>query len=122
MYASLRSIALAVLAVLLARCDAPPPAGAPPPPPLAAPAVALDTASPIAIHDVRPDSGPVGGGTVVTIDGAGFIGPIDVTIGGRPATAPTVDAAGTRVTALTAAAPVPGAGDVIVRSFVNGPA
>lgn len=80
------------------RFDAEPP---PPPPPPA----------PLALDAVAPAAGPEGGGTVLTLTGAGFDASASVTVGGVPATV-TASGAG----ALTAVAPphAPGRVDVAV--------
>src|SRR5207302_1133659 len=51
---------------------------------------------------IAPTSGPTAGGTSVTITGANFVGPVTVTLGGTPATIPTL-VNPTTITATTAA-------------------
>jgi hypothetical protein len=70
------------------------------------------TADGAAVESLDPTSGPVTGGTVVTITGTGFLGATGVTFGGTPGTAFTVvdDTTITVTTPAGAAGPV----DVIV--------
>jgi len=56
-----------------------------------------------------PNFGPVGGGTLVTINGAGFTAPASVTFGGVSATSITVVNA-SQITAVTPASPIPSPG------------
>jgi hypothetical protein len=53
------------------------------------------------IISVVPDQGPTAGGQSVTITGSGFAPGAAVTIGGTPATAVSVNSAGTSITATT---------------------
>lgn len=73
------------------------------------------------ITSVRPTIGPATGGTDVTIDGIGFVAPVDVTIGGVRATVLRVS--GTQILARTGSLPSPcstGAGFVQVVNVANG--
>jgi hypothetical protein len=58
---------------------------------------------------VHPNSGPITGGTKVTITGTSLWAPSSVLFGGYPATAVTANAAGTKITAYS---PAEGAGTV----------
>jgi len=60
------------------------------------------------INEVSPDSGPAGGGTTVTLSGAGFTGATSVLFGSTPAASYTVDSD----TAITATAP-PGTDGIV---------
>jgi hypothetical protein len=62
---------------------------------------------------ISPTSGPVSGGTNVTITGTGFVSGATVTIGGAAATNVVVDGTGTSITATTPAGTA-GAVDVVV--------
>jgi hypothetical protein len=66
-----------------------------------------------AITSVVPTSGPLAGGTALAITGSGFTPAAVVTVGGFPATGITFVNA-TRITAVTPAATVAGARDVVV--------
>ncbi len=68
------------------------------------------------ITSILPNTGPVSGGTSITITGNYFNGPISVTLGGVPAANVQVMSA-TSITALTPAVP---AGDVDVSVSVSG--
>jgi large repetitive protein len=76
------------------------------------------------ITSVSPVSGPATGGTIVVIDGTGFVSPVDVTIGGQRAR--ILDASsGTRLVVQTEPLPNPCAVDgrspaVIVTNVANG--
>jgi hypothetical protein len=67
------------------------------------------------ITDLSPASGPIGGGTIVTITGVGFTGATSVTFGGTAATTYTVNSS----TQITATAPAHSAGTVNV--VITGP-
>lgn len=71
------------------------------------------TSSPT-IAFISPASGPVTGGTAVTITGAGFVTGATVTFGGIPATTATVNS-GTQVVAVTPPKAA-GTADVVVRN------
>ncbi len=67
--------------------------------------------APPAVTAVSPASGPLAGGTSVTISGSGFTGATAVTFGGTPATSFTINSD----TDITATAPAgSGPGDVVV--------
>lgn len=73
------------------------------------------------ITSIRPTIGPATGGTDVTIDGIGFVAPVDVTIGGVRATVLRVS--GTQILARTNPLSSPceiGGGAVQVTNVVNG--
>lgn len=73
------------------------------------------------ITTFRPITGPSTGGTVVTIDGVGFVAPVDVTIAG--VRAQVLEVTGTRIVARTAPVPVPCAsisGSIQVTNVVDG--
>jgi hypothetical protein len=57
---------------------------------VAAPALALDPGAAPAVTAIWPRSGPVGGGTSLTVVGAGFTGATQVTVAGAPADGFTV--------------------------------
>jgi hypothetical protein len=99
---ALSRIALALLAVLAATCSPTKPGPIVPE---------------LAIQSVSPGTGPVTGGTEVTIRGTAFAAGATVTIGGRAATDITVRGADT-ITAKTPASTVAGAVDVAV--LLNG--
>ncbi len=63
---------------------------------------------------VSPASGPVGGGTGVTISGSGLAGASAVDFGGVPASSYSVNSTGTSVTAVSPGAASPGSIDVTV--------
>ena len=67
---------------------------------------------PVTITSISPNSGPVGGGTPVTITGTGFVSGATVTIGSVAATSVVV-ASATSITAVTPAGTA-GAKDVVV--------
>src|SRR5687768_18614690 len=91
--------AVAALAVLTATCRTPTPPG--------------PIVPELAIQSVSPGTGPVTGGTEVTIRGTAFAAGATVTIGGRAATDITVRGADT-ITAKTPASTVAGPVDVAV--------
>lgn len=64
------------------------------------------------VASISPDTGPVGGGTVVTASGVGFTGATGVTVGGVPATNLTVNS-DTSIN-FTTPASVAGPGTVVV--------
>lgn len=69
----------------------------------------------------RPNVGPATGGTDITIDGIGFLAPVEVTVGGLRATVLRVS--GTQILARTAPAPTPCATasvSIQVTNVVNG--
>ena len=68
----------------------------------------------ISVTSVVPSSGPVEGGTTVTITGSGFVDRLTVSIGGFEATSVTVNEDGTAITATTARAERDGTYDVVV--------
>ena len=74
------------------------------------------------ITAISPGEGSFTGGTRVTIDGVGFVGPVAVTIGG--VAAQVIDVSGTRIIAITSPVQVAGcaapAGPVIVTNISNG--
>jgi hypothetical protein len=78
--------------------------------------------TPPVITSLSPTSGPLTGGTLLTISGAGFLGQLTVTVGGLPATSVQVSAGNTVVTCRTPAAPTSGAREVVVTSDTHGPA
>jgi LPXTG-motif cell wall-anchored protein len=55
------------------------------------------------VDDVAPTSGPISGGTGVTITGSGFTGATGVTFNGVAGTDFTLDAAGETITVVTPA-------------------
>jgi prepilin-type processing-associated H-X9-DG protein len=63
-----------------------------------------------AVGSINPGSGPITGGTTVTITGTGFTGATAVSFGSTPATSFSVNSAGTQITAVSPA--VSGAGPV----------
>lgn len=67
----------------------------------------------VTIAAVSPDTGPLPGGTAVTISGTGFVAVTSVTIGGVPLGNPTT-VSFTEITGTTAARVAPGAVDVAV--------
>ncbi len=67
------------------------------------------------LTSLTPLTGPVAGGTTVTLDGQGFTGVTDVAFGANPATAVTV-VSDTQLTCVTPAAVGPGAVDVTLTS------
>jgi hypothetical protein len=67
-----------------------------------------------AISSLVPNTGPVAGGTVVTVTGTGFTGATGVTFDGAPGTSFTVDS-DTQITVTTPAGTA-GAADVVVAS------
>jgi hypothetical protein len=72
------------------------------------------------IRRIFPASGPLTGGTTVTVDGSGFGGTVSIAVGTVPATVSAVDPAGTRITCLTPSSPAAGARDVSVASTTHG--
>jgi hypothetical protein len=74
------------------------------------------------ITAVSPNAGPFAGGTHVTIDGIGFVGPVAVSIGG--VAAQPISVSGTRVVAITSLVTLDGCadvtGEVVVTNIVNG--
>ncbi len=76
----------------------------------------LDTQAPATIAKVEPATGPLEGGTVLTITGSNFDGLVTVTIGGLDCTKLSVDS-DTQITCTTPAAASPAAKDV---NLVNG--
>lgn len=74
------------------------------------------------ITAVGPTEGPFTGGTRITIDGTGFVGPVTVTVGG--VAAQPISVSGTKVVAITGALEVASCGDsggpVVVTNIVNG--
>ena len=66
------------------------------------------------VSAVSPASGPVGGGTGVTISGTGLSGASAVDFGGVPASSYSVNSAGTAVTAVSPGVANPGSIDVTV--------
>ena len=66
------------------------------------------------VASVVPDSGPVAGGTGVTITGTGFTGATAVSFGSQSASSFTVDPTGTTITAVSPAAASAGSVDVTV--------
>jgi hypothetical protein len=71
--------------------------------------------APPAVTGVSPSSGPVVGGTTVTVSGSGFTGSTSVSFGGTTVTSFTINSS----SSITVTAPAGGAGTVDVR--VNGP-
>jgi len=65
------------------------------------------------VHSVSPESGPLQGGTSLVIRGTRFAAGAQVTIGGRAASDVAVQSADS-ITAVSPAAPVAGAADVVV--------
>lgn|GEM_PF-1916415 len=74
------------------------------------------------ISSINPAVGPCQGGTPVTIDGAGFGGTVNVTIGTAPATVTSVDDAIGRLTCVTGASFQSGPASVLVDSSTHGTA
>ena len=73
------------------------------------------------ITSYRPINGPATGGTIITIDGTGFVGPVDVLVAGIRAT--VLETNGTRIVVRTAPNPVPCAsttGPIQVTNANNG--
>jgi hypothetical protein len=73
------------------------------------------------ITSVHPNTGPATGGTDITIDGIGFLAPVDVFVGGQRATVLRVS--GSQILARTVALPSPcspGGGDIEVTNVNNG--
>ncbi len=66
------------------------------------------------VTGVAPDSGPVSGGTGVTVTGTGFTGATTVAFGTEDATSFTVNSAGTTITAVSPTAAAAGSVDVLV--------
>ena len=66
------------------------------------------------ISSVSPATGPVAGGTALTISGKNFLGTTGVTVGGVAATGVTVTNAGTQITCTTPAGTA-GQQDVVVQ-------
>jgi hypothetical protein len=66
------------------------------------------------VTNVNPNSGPVAGGTSVTITGTNFTGTSVVDFGTIPVTSFSVNSAGTQITTASPAAAGPGAVDVTV--------
>lgn len=77
---------------------------------------------PMVIASVSPASGPNTGGTLVTIDGSGFLGNLFVRFGGQPASSVTVNGARTRITCVSPPVSQGAVVDVDVLSDVNGSA
>src|SRR5881296_2936604 len=75
--------------------------------------------SSIAVTAVSPVSGPLAGGTSVTITGTNFINVTSVTIGGTELGNRTV-VSSTQITGTTPASTSPGATDVVVTSSSQG--
>ncbi|WP_380787837.1 putative Ig domain-containing protein [Sphingomonas sp. R86521] len=71
------------------------------------------------VSSVAPSSGPIAGGTAITITGTNFTGATAVTVGGVPATGVTITSA-TQITATTPAAPGNAAGAVAVAVTTGG--
>ncbi|MBI4863001.1 MAG: IPT/TIG domain-containing protein [Candidatus Riflebacteria bacterium] len=69
-----------------------------------------------------PSSGPLAGGTSLTIDGVNFLGTITVSVGGAAATNVTVNADRNRITCSTPASSTSGEKDLVVTSTTNGKA
>jgi alpha-tubulin suppressor-like RCC1 family protein len=74
----------------------------------------------VTVTDVSPASGPLLGGTSVTITGTNFVDVTDVTIGGRELLDQTVVSA-TRITGITPVGTSVGAADVVVTSSSHEP-
>ena len=72
------------------------------------------------IAGISPISGPLAGGTVVTLTGTNFFGTVSVTIGGVSATNVQVNSAGTQITAVTPASATAGSANVVITSSTNG--
>ncbi len=66
------------------------------------------------VTGVVPDSGPVSGGTGVTVTGTGFTGATAVAFGAQEASSFTVNSAGTTITAASPTAAAAGSLDVLV--------
>jgi hypothetical protein len=88
----------------------------PPPPPPGPPAGFADCGSPLMPQSLAPTSGPVDGGTAVTITGSGFSPGTGVTFGGRAADQVRVIDA----TTLTCVTPRSAAGKVAVAITAGG--
>jgi hypothetical protein len=71
------------------------------------------------VTGVRPNSGPVAGGTAVTISGSGFIGATQVDFGALPAAVFTVNQAGTSISVISPMATAPGTVNVTVTTSVG---
>lgn len=69
------------------------------------------------ITAIGPGSGPLVGGTAITIDGTSFLGAVTVTVGGAPATSVVVTG-GTRITCVTPSGT--GAATVVVTCSASG--
>ena len=74
---------------------------------------------PPTVTGISPGTGPVAGGTSVTITGTNFVNIANVTIGGNPVTGLAV-VASTEITATTPAATSAGGVDVVVNSTNHG--
>ena len=72
-----------------------------------------------AVTGVNPNTGPISGGTPVTITGTGFTGATTVTFGGKPATGVVVDSP-TQITAIDPAATSAGMVNVLVTTATGG--
>jgi hypothetical protein len=68
-----------------------------------------------------PARGPLGGGTLITVDGTNFLGSVELTIGGVAATEVTVTG-GTRITARTPPADAAGGAPLVVTCSGSGSA
>ena len=66
------------------------------------------------VDAIDPSSGPIGGGTTVTITGTGFLDGATVTIKGVSASVEKVDASGKTITATTGAVGTAGVGSIVV--------
>ncbi len=78
--------------------------------------------APMVIASVSPASGPASGGTLVTIDGSGFLGNLFVRFGGQPASSVTVNGPRTRITCVSPPVASGATVDVDVLSDTNGTA
>jgi len=76
----------------------------------------------VSVSLVSPTSGPVAGGTELTIDGQNFTGTINVTVGGVPASQIAVEPNHTRLRCVTGPSSGTGNADVEVSSDSNGTA
>ncbi len=80
---------------------------------------------PLFISEIDPETGSAGGGTVVFLDGGGFVSPVQVTFGGQQATNVTV-LSSSRIRLVTPPAPQPVAGggslavDVVLTNDLSG--
>lgn len=76
----------------------------------------------ITITAIGPNEGPYTGGTRVSIDGTGFVGPVTVSIGGR--VAQPISVSGTKIIAITDALEITSCADsggaVVVTNITNG--